>query len=97
MKTIIITAIAATLFSASVSATDVYRGIEDGNTDLSTRYASASGFVGVQPGVGDSFDVYGGIGDGNADLFKADRSDPMDSGSDPDIYMNVSGNPDLSF
>jgi len=52
---------------------------------------------GVQPGVGDSFDVYSGLADGNADLFKSDSSGPTDSGDDPDIYMGVSGNPDLQF
>ena len=95
MKTII-TAVAATLFTASVSATDLYRGLEEGNTDLSTQ-VSVDEFIGVQPGVGDSFDLYGGIGDGNGDLFKADRSGSTDSGDAPNIYMNISGNPDLSF
>ena len=96
MKTII-TAIAATLFTASVSAADVYQGLEEGNTDLSTLQVNAEDFAGVQPGVGDSFDVYGGLGEGNADLFKADHSGPTDSGTDPDIYKSISDNPDLSF
>ena len=96
MKTII-TAIVATLFTVSASAADVYQGLEDGNTDLSTLQVNAEDFAGVQPGVGDSFDVYSGLGDGNADLFKADHSGPTGSGTDPDIYMGISGNPDLSF
>ena len=54
-------------------------------------------FAGVQPGVGDSFDPYGGLADGDADLFKADRSGPTDGGDDPDIYMSISGNPNLQF
>ena len=51
----------------------------------------------MQPGVGDSFDLYSGLADGNADLFKSDRSGPSDSGDAPDIYISVSGNPDLQF
>ncbi|MEA3277132.1 MAG: hypothetical protein U9Q81_17970, partial [Pseudomonadota bacterium] len=70
MKTII-TAIAATLFTAGVSASDVYYGLEKGNPDLSTQPASGEGFVGVQPGVGDSIDRYHGWADGNPDLFKS--------------------------
>ena len=94
MKTII-TAVTATLFAASVGAADVYHGLERGNSDLDV--SSTEGFAGVQPGVGDSFDIYSGLADGNADLFKTDRSGPTDSGDDPDIYMGVSGNPDLQF
>lgn len=96
MKTIIAT-IAATLFTAGVGATDVYYGLEKGNADLSNPPLSAADFAGMQPGVGDSVDRYHGLADGNSDLFKADRSGPTDSGDDPDIYGNVSGNPDLSF
>ena len=96
MKTII-TAIAASLFAASVSAADVYQGLESGNSDLSTQRASAQDFVGVQPSVGDSVERYHGWADGNSDLFKADRSGPSGAGSDPDIYASVSGNPDLQF
>ncbi len=94
MKTIIAT-VAATLFAASVGAADVYHGLETGNSDLDGT--SAEGFAGVQPGVGDGIDIYSGLADGNADLFKSDRSGPTDSGDDPDIYMSVSGNPDLQF
>ena len=96
MKTII-TAIAATLFTVSVSAADVYHGLDQGNSDLSTQRVGAADVVGAQPGVGDSFDVYGGLADGNVDLFKADRSGSTDGGNAPDIYMVISGNPDLSF
>ena len=96
MKTIIAT-IAAALFTASVSAADVYQGLGEGNSDLSSSRVSAADFAGVQPGVGDSVDRYHGWDEGNADLFKADRSGPTDSGNDPDIYMSVTGNPDLQF
>ena len=102
MKTII-TAIAATLFTATATATatasasDVYHGLEQGNPDLVSQGVVAERFAGVQPGVGDSFDVYGGLADGNTDLFKSDRSGPTDGGDAPDIYMSVSGNPDLQF
>lgn len=96
MKTIIIT-IAATLFTANVGASDVYQGLEQGNPDLASTHVSAAEYAGVQPGIGDSVDIYGGLADGNADLFKADRSGPTSSGNDPDIYMSVSGNPDLQF
>ncbi len=96
MKTII-TAIAASLFTVSVSATDFYHGLEEGNPDLSTHYTNASDFVGVQPGIGDSIDRYHGLDDGNADLFKADNRVRTDSGDDPDIYTDVSRSPDLHF
>ena len=96
MKTII-TAIAATLFTASVSAADFYNGLDEGNPDLSTPRYSAADFVGVQPGVGDSINRYHGLDDGNADLFKADTSSRTDSGDAPDIYMGIAGNPDLHF
>jgi hypothetical protein len=46
MKTII-TAIAASLFAASLSAADVYHGLDAGNSDLSTQRASANDFVRV--------------------------------------------------
>jgi len=94
MKTIV-TAIIATSFAASVGATDVYHGLERGNADIDTGHAET--YAGVQPGVGDSFDIYSGLADGNADLFKSERSGPSDSGDAPDIYMGVSGNPDLQF
>ena len=96
MKTII-TAIAATLFTAGVSAADVYQGIDKGNPDLSSQRVSAEDFAGVQPSVGDSIDRYHGLADGNSDLFKADRSGPTNSGEAPDIYMGLGGNPDLRF
>ena len=96
MKTII-TAIAASLFTVSVSAADVYQGLDQGNPDLSSQRVSAGDFVGVQPGVGDSINRYHGLDDGNADLFKADNSGRTDAGDRPDIYMGVSGNPDLQF
>ena len=67
---------ASSFFVAGVSATDIYHGLGDGNSDLSTPRLSASDFAGVQPGVGDSVSRYQGWADGNPDLFKADRSGP---------------------
>jgi len=96
MKTII-TAIAASLFTVSVNATDFYNGLDEGNPDLSTQRVSASDFVGVQPGVGDSINRYHGLDDGNSDLFKSDSRSRADSGDAPDIYMGIAGNPDLQF
>jgi len=96
MKTII-TAAAAALFAANVSAVEIYHGLEDGNSDLTTQRVSANDFVGVQPSIGDSISRYQGWADGNPDLFKADRSGSNGAGSDPDIYMDFSGNPDLQF
>ncbi len=96
MKTAI-TTIAATLFAANVSATEIYHGLANGNSDLSTQRVSAEDFVGVQPSVGDSVDRYRGWADGNPDLFKSNQSSPTDSGERPDIYMNLRGNPDLLF
>lgn len=96
MKTII-TAIAATLFTAGVNAADVYHGLGNGNADLSDPRISAEDFVGVQPSIGDSVERYHGLADGNPDLFKSDRSGPYDSGDAPNIYQGVAGNPDLGF
>ena len=96
MKTII-AAIAATLFTASVSAAGVYHGLAEGNSDLSNPRLTAEDFAGVQPGIGDGVDRYQGWADGNPDLFKADRGGPTNSGVAPDIYQGVAGNPDLQF
>jgi len=96
MKTIITTA-AAALFAANVSAVEIYHGLEDGNSDLTTQRVSANDYAGVQPSIGDSVSRYHGWAEGNPDLFKADRNGSSGSTSDPDIYMNVSGNPDLQF
>ena len=95
MKTIITAA--AALFAANVSAVDIYQGWGEGNSDLTTQRVSAEDFVGVQPSIGDSVERYRGFGDGNPDLFKRDGSQERASTGQPDIYMNVSGNPDLSF
>lgn len=89
--------LASSFFSLGVSAADIYHGLGDGNSDLSTQSANAEEFVGMQPGVGDSIDIYSGLADGNDDLFKTDRSGPTDSGDAPDIYMDLSGNSDLQF
>jgi len=96
MKTIIITA-AAALFTANVSAVEIYHGLDGGNLDLTTQRVSANDFTGVQPSIGDSVSRYHGWAEGNPDLFNADRSGSSGSTSDPDIYRNVSGNPDLQF
>lgn len=96
MKTIF-TTVAATLFAANINAIEIYHGLAEGNSDLSTQRLSAADFVGVQPSVGDSVDRYHGWADGNPDLFKSDPSNPTDTGDDPDIYRGASGNPDLSF
>ena len=98
MKTIIITAAAATLFAANVSAIEIYFGLGKGNPDISTpRVSSASDFVGVQPSIGDGVDRYHGLADGNSDLFKVNRGERTDSTNDPDIYRGLGGNPDLRF
>ena len=96
MKTII-TAVAATLFTATLCAGDFYHGLEAGNSDLSAQRLSAGDFAGVQPSIGDTVDRYQGWADGNPDLFNADGSVRSDSGDDPNIYRSLSGNPDLHF
>ena len=96
MKTII-TAAAAVLFTAGVNADDVYQGLAAGNPDLFDRHQPVDSMSAVQPSVGDGFDRYHGLGDGNADLFKGDGSLERESTGRPDIYMNVSGNPDLRY
>ena len=93
MKTIITAA--AVLLAANLSAADIYYGLDEGNSDLSTVRVSAEDFVGVQPSVGDSVDRYQGWAEGNPDLFKAGGT--TNSTDDPDIYMSISGNPDLQF
>jgi len=95
MKTIITAA--AVLFAANVSAADIYHGLGEGNSDFSTARVSAEDFVGVQPSIGDNVSRYQGWDEGNPDLFKADGSQSRTSTGQPDIYMNVSGNPDLQF
>jgi len=50
----------------------------------------------VQPSIGDSADRYQGWADGNPDLFKADRTGPNGTSSDPDIYRGFAGG-HLSF
>jgi hypothetical protein len=96
MKTII-TAAAAALFAANVSAVEIYQGLDEGNTALATPRVSASDFTGVQPSIGDSVDRYHGFAEGNTDLFKGDGSQERPGTGRPDIYMDVSKNPDLAF
>ena len=93
----IIITVAAALFAANVSAVEIYHGLEDGNLDLTTPHVSASDFAGVQPSIGDSAPRYQGWAEGNPDLFKADRNGSNGAGTDPNIYMDFSGNPDLQF
>jgi hypothetical protein len=95
MKTIVTAA--AVLFAANVSAAEIYHGVGEGNSDLPTHRVSAEDFVGVQPSIGDSVERYHGLADGNSDLFKGDGSQSIKSTGRPDIYTNVSGNPDLQF
>jgi hypothetical protein len=97
MKTIIITA-AAALFAANVGAADSYSNLVSGNPDSSAqRVTGSEDFAGVQPSIGDNVDRYQGFADGNTDLFEGDgRQERMSTGR-PDIYINVSGNPDLRF
>ena len=85
----------AGLFAGGVSATDFYYNLGGANSDLSNERLSAQDFSGVQPSVGDTVARYQGWADGNPDLFKADRSGQSDSGNDPNIYSNISGNPDI--
>ena len=65
---------ASALFTAGVSATEVYHGLESGNAELSTDRLSAEYFVGVQPSIGDVTDRYHGWAEGNSDLFETDYS-----------------------
>ena len=95
MKTIITAA--AVLLAANVNAADFYQGLDQGNSDLYTLRTSASAFVGAQPSIGDSVERYHGLADGNTDLFKGDGSQSVESTGRPDIYGNVSANPDLRF
>jgi hypothetical protein len=89
-------AFAATFFTASVTAGNVYQGLAQGNPDLSSGDRTAAGVVGIQPGVGDSFDIYNGLADLNDDLFGT-IVDTKQNGPRPDIYHNLRGNPDLRF
>jgi hypothetical protein len=90
MKTII-AAVAATLFSAGVSAADFYSGLATGNRDLGPMRYSADASMGVQPGIGDSFDHYQGLSAGNPDLFspanRAPGGTPASSDDDRKIYV----------
>jgi hypothetical protein len=69
MKTIV-TAAAATLFTASVSAADFYYGFGKGNTDLMGASLD-SDVTAVQPSVGDSYDHYEDFTDGHPDLHQS--------------------------
>jgi len=96
MNTIIATA-AATLFAASVSASDIYNGFEQGNSDLTGGYVSSGEMMtAAQPGIGSDFDRYHGWADGNQDLFGDTQvSTPVSRSGPADVYRNFSGNPDL--
>lgn len=95
MKTLITAA--AALFAINVSAADIYYGLGDGNSDLSTQRLGAKDFAGVHPSIGHMVSPYHGWDAGNADLYRVHYSGPADMSTAPDIYMNVSGNPDLLF
>jgi hypothetical protein len=93
---IIITA-AAMLLAANVTAASVYHGLDAGNTDLNGSQPFAAEVTGVQPGVGDHVDIYGRLDDRNADLFRGDGVQSRPSTGRPDVYRNLSANPDLKF
>jgi hypothetical protein len=95
MKTLI-AAVATGLFAAQVGAYDVYHGLEQGNSDLSSQKVSAADLLGVQPSIGDSTDRYQGLADGNPDLFKTVPGQSAQS-EDPRIYQGFGGNSDLSY
>jgi hypothetical protein len=96
MKIIIATA-AATMFAASVSASNIYSGFGQGNPDLNTGYASVSNeMTATQPSVGSDFGRYHGWADGNADLFSDKQiSSPIRESGPADVYRGFDGNPDL--
>ena len=96
MKTIV-TTIAATLLTVSVSAADIYHGFGDGNADLSPQRGYAAGFAGVQPGVGGGIDRYHGFADGNPDLFHTPASDSGTVGRASDNGQAVYVGPGLEF
>lgn len=96
MKTIA-TAIAASLFAVSVSASDIYHGFA-GNPDLYDGYVSSMDDISAtRPGIGDSFDRYHGLSDGNPDLFGDVNSGVLRRSSGPaNVYHGFEiGNPDL--
>lgn len=95
MKTII-TAAAASLFAASVSAGSIYNGFEQGNPDLASGYSSSDrAITASQPGVGSSIDRYHGWGDGNPDLFEDKQATSVSRSAPADVYRGFAGNPDL--
>ena len=98
MKTqIIISAIAASLFAASVGATDIYHGWGQGNSDLySSSVTAGDRLASVQPGIGSNFDRYHGFADGNQDLFSGYSQGGVSNAGSADVYKGFSGNPDLN-
>lgn len=88
---------AAALFAATVSASDIYRGLGDGNPDLSARDRSPGDVAGMQPNVGDFVSRYHGWDEGSPDLFKGYGSQPRTRTFAPDIYKNLSSHPDLKY
>ncbi|MEA3276297.1 MAG: hypothetical protein U9Q81_13610 [Pseudomonadota bacterium] len=91
----LIAAIAAGLFAAGASATNIYYGFQDGNPDLSGDRAGVDEMSGVQPGIGDG-DRYQGWDDGNPDLFRTLPHEFTES-DDPNIYEGFGRNPDIQF
>ncbi len=96
MKTISATVV-ATLFAASVSASDVYHGLEQGNSDLQGGASSSGAITASQPSIGSDFDHYQGWADGNHDLFGDVRYSSLGGRSGPaNVYRGFAGgNPDL--
>ncbi len=66
--------IAPSFFAAGGSAAGFYRGLDEGNSDLSTQRVSADNFTGVQPSIENSVGRYQGWANGNPDLFKGART-----------------------
>jgi len=85
------------LFATGAGAADVYQGLEHGNLDLYPQGVSGQNLAAIQPSIGDNVPRYQGWAEGNPDLFKVSRDGPSGAGSDPDIYKDLGGNPDLQF
>lgn len=96
MKTIV-TTIAATLLSASISAADIYSGFGEGNTDLTPHRNDAADFISVQPGVGTDIDRYHGLAYGNPDLFQSSGSGQIEYRSAPDSDQVIYVGPGVRF
>lgn len=91
----------AMLFVASASASHVYHGLAEKDSNLYGYGRDDGGVVGVQPGIGDRVDIYGGFGRGNKDLspnpFRGGTNVPNPDTELPQIYQGFSGDPNLSW